>query len=43
METFKVCTMNDKETEATEFENDLEGIQDPKDYPDGFNPDLYDL
>ena len=43
METFRICTMNDKKTEIVEFEEWLEETQDPRYYPDGFNPELYDL
>ncbi|MBW8201941.1 hypothetical protein [Flagellimonas abyssi] len=35
--------MKENDTEMTAFEKWLEDTQDPRDYPDGFNPDLYDL
>lgn len=31
------------DTEMTEFEEWLEEQNDPRDYPDGFDPSLYDL
>lgn len=43
METFKLRAMKENDTEMTAFEKWLEETQDPRDYPDGFNPDLYDL
>ena len=33
----------DDNTEMTEFEIWLEEQQDIRDYPEGFDPDLYDL
>ncbi len=35
--------MENKEKDKTTFEIWLDEQQDQGDYPDGFNPDLYDL
>lgn len=35
--------MGNKEKDKTAFEIWLDEQQDQGDYPDGFNPDLYDL